>query len=126
MFTCIHSHMPTHAQYQCMWCTMWYACGMHVCVLVYACTCLYVWYNMVCTNLYVGAVDEKNKMPYYAEPCPCMLAVTYSNGHSVGDRNIATTDASTHGGCTKSFSGTSAAAPIAAGMVALMLQTRSV
>ena len=71
-----------------------------------------------------GAVDEKNKMPYYAEPCPCMLAVTYSNGHSKGDRNIVTTDASTHGGCTNSFSGTSAAAPIAAGMVALMLQVR--
>lgn len=75
-------------------------------------------------NIFVGAVDEQNKMPYYAELCPSMLAVTYSNGHASGDRNIVTTDASTHGGCTKSFSGTSAAAPIAAGMVALMLQVR--
>ena len=71
-------------------------------------------------------MDEKNKMPYYAEPCPAMLAVTYSNGRSSGDRNIVTTDASIHGGCTKTFSGTSAAAPIAAGMVALMLQVRCV
>jgi len=63
-------------------------------------------------------------MPYYAELCSSMLAVTYSNGHMTGDRTIVTTDASIHGGCTRSFSGTSAAAPIAAGMVALMLQIR--
>ena len=65
-------------------------------------------------------------MPYYAELCSSMLAVTYSNGHMTGDRTIVTTDASIHGGCTRSFSGTSAAAPIAAGMVALMLQIRHV
>ena len=27
-----------------------------------------------------GAVNEGNHMPYYAELCPAMLAVTYSNG----------------------------------------------
>ncbi len=74
--------------------------------------------------LSLGAIDEKNQMPYYAELCSSMLAVTYSNGHKSGDRTIVTTDASNHGGCTRSFSGTSAAAPIAAGMVALMLQIR--
>ena len=35
-----------------------------------------------------------------------------------------TTDLSYLGGCTRSHSGTSAAAPIAAGIVALMLQAR--
>ena len=63
-------------------------------------------------------------MPYYAEPCPNTLAVTYSNGHAMNDRTIVTTDTSTKGGCTKGFTGTSAAAPIAAGMVALMLEVR--
>ena len=60
-------------------------------------------------------------MPYYSEPCAAMLGVTYSNGKR---RNIVTTDCSNHGGCTQGFSGTSAAAPIAAGMVALMLEVR--
>ena len=35
-----------------------------------------------------GAVDELNSMPYYAELCSAMLAVTYSNGHSQGDRMV--------------------------------------
>lgn len=76
------------------------------------------------TCVSTGAVDEFNKMPYYAEPCPNTLAVTYSNGHAMNDRTIVTTDTSTKGGCTKGFTGTSAAAPIAAGMVALMLEVR--
>ncbi len=70
-----------------------------------------------------GAVDELNRMPYYAEPCAAMLAVTYSNGQR-RRASIVTTDGSNHGGCTDKFSGTSAAAPIAAGMVALMLEVR--
>ena len=63
-------------------------------------------------------------MPYYAEQCSAILAVTYSNGRNYGDRSIVTTDSTKNGGCTQSFSGTSAAAPIAAGIVALMLQVR--
>ncbi len=55
-------------------------------------------------------------MPYYAEPCAAMLAVTYSNGQR---RSIVTTDGSNHGGCNDKFSGTSAA-----GMVALILEVR--
>lgn len=71
-----------------------------------------------------------------------MLAVTYSNGEAGGDRNIvsvcgarcfylvlsyimqATTDTVSLGGCTESFTGTSAAAPIASGLIALVLQVR--
>jgi len=84
--------------------------------------CNYDGYANSVYTITVGAVDERNKMPYYAELCPAMLAVTYSNGNR--DRNIVTTDASSHHGCTTSFSGTSAAAPIASGMIALMLQVR--
>lgn len=73
----------------------------------------------------VGAVDEKYGKPYYAEDCAAMLAVTFSSGN-YPLRAIATTDVhyQSRTGCTVDHSGTSAAAPIAAGMVALMLDAR--
>ena len=36
---------------------------------------------------FVGAVDELGDMPYYAEHCAAMLAVTYSSGQGM-QRNI--------------------------------------
>ncbi|XP_065071198.1 proprotein convertase subtilisin/kexin type 7-like [Rhopilema esculentum] len=74
----------------------------------------------------VGAVDELGQMPYYAEHCAAMLAVTYSSGQG-HQRNIVTTDWRLGGGvgCTDRHTGTSAAAPLAAGMIALMLQVRN-
>lgn len=73
----------------------------------------------------IGAVDEIGDMPYYAEHCAAMLAVTYSSGQGM-QRNIVTTDwrLGTGTGCTDKHTGTSAAAPLAAGMIALMLQAR--
>ena len=38
-------------------------------------------------DLIVGAVDELGDMPYYAEHCAAMLAVTYSSGQGM-QRNI--------------------------------------
>ncbi|CAL1548277.1 unnamed protein product [Lymnaea stagnalis] len=73
----------------------------------------------------IGAVDESGEMPYYAEECASMLGVTFSSGTN-NKRDIVTTDW-TEGkasGCTDSHTGTSAAAPLAAGMIALMLQAR--
>ena len=35
---------------------------------------------MTCGCLFPGAVDERGAMPYYAEECASMLAVTFSNG----------------------------------------------
>lgn len=62
----------------------------------------------------VGAVNDRGKSPWYAEPCPSTLAVTYSSGASEGnDKQIVTTDL--RRSCTKSHTGTSAAAPLAAG-----------
>ncbi|KAK6963898.1 proprotein convertase subtilisin/kexin type 7 [Biomphalaria glabrata] len=74
-------------------------------------------------TLTVGAVDENGKMPYYAEECASMLGVTFSSGTQ---RDIVTTDwtVGKANGCTDSHTGTSAAAPLAAGMIALMLQAR--
>ena len=62
----------------------------------------------------IGAVNDRGKSPWYAEPCPSTLAVTFSSGKTRGpDKQIITTDL--HNQCTKSHTGTSAAAPLAAG-----------
>ncbi|XP_005098392.1 proprotein convertase subtilisin/kexin type 7 [Aplysia californica] len=73
----------------------------------------------------IGAVDEEGGMPYYAEECASMLGVTFSSG-TVSKRDIVTTDWTQVGGhgCTSRHTGTSAAAPLAAAMIALMLQAR--
>ena len=72
----------------------------------------------------IGAVDELDKKPYHAEECASQFAVTPSNGVRRGDRNIVTADLKRSHGCTSSFRGTSAAAPMAAGVIALALQVR--
>uniref|UniRef100_A0A1I8ILW8 P/Homo B domain-containing protein n=2 Tax=Macrostomum lignano TaxID=282301 RepID=A0A1I8ILW8_9PLAT len=71
----------------------------------------------------IGAVTQQGVMPPYAEECACMHGVTVSSG---GGRWIVTTDWRQLGGtgCTSSHGGTSAAAPLAAGMIALMLSAR--
>jgi len=61
----------------------------------------------------IGAVDNCGKKPWYAEECPGTFAVTYSSG-SVNDLQIVTTDLRKR--CTKEHTGTSAAAPLAAGL----------
>ncbi|KAM9812997.1 proprotein convertase subtilisin/kexin type 7 [Syngnathus typhle] len=87
--------------------------------------CNYDGYANSIYTITIGAVDENGRMPFYAEECASMLAVTFSSG---GDklRSIVTSDWFMHQGtgCTERHTGTSAAAPLAAGMVALMLQVR--
>jgi len=73
----------------------------------------------------VGAVDHKGKQPYYAEPGAAMIVVAPSDGNGAG---ITTSDLSGRQGsssddCTDDFGGTSASAPLAAGIIALMLET---
>ncbi|XP_059187797.1 proprotein convertase subtilisin/kexin type 7 [Centropristis striata] len=87
--------------------------------------CNYDGYANSIYTITIGAVDEKGKMPFYAEECASMLAVTFSSGGSTL-RSIVTSDWSMRQGtgCTEGHTGTSAAAPLAAGMVALMLQVR--
>lgn len=44
-------------------------------------TCAHGAINDVCVCVCVaGAVDEKGRMPFYAEECASMLAVTFSSG----------------------------------------------
>ena len=43
---------------------------------------------MQCSFVFIeGAVDESGQMPYYAEQCASMLAVTFSSG-AANKRNI--------------------------------------
>ncbi|ORX79528.1 hypothetical protein BCR32DRAFT_246305 [Anaeromyces robustus] len=77
----------------------------------------------------IGALAHDNSKPFYAEICSAQLAVTYS-----GDRKLAITttdilnssiDKNTRTkGCASDHTGTSAAAPIASGIIALMLSVR--
>uniref|UniRef100_A0A3P8UBD8 Proprotein convertase subtilisin/kexin type 7 n=1 Tax=Amphiprion percula TaxID=161767 RepID=A0A3P8UBD8_AMPPE len=87
--------------------------------------CNYDGYANSIYTITIGAVDENGRMPFYAEECASMLAVTFSSGGK-RLRNIVTSDWSMQQGtgCTEGHTGTSAAAPLAAGMVALMLQVR--
>ncbi|KAJ2381927.1 pheromone processing endoprotease, partial [Coemansia sp. RSA 2603] len=68
----------------------------------------------------IGAIDHADRHPYYSEPCSAQLAVTYSNGDN---RGIVTTDLGLRA-CTSKHGGTSAAAPLAAGIFALALSVR--
>lgn len=76
--------------------------------------------------LTIGAIGADNSSPYYMEECAAMLAVTYSSGgSSKSDESvpkISTIDI--EDGCTDRHGGTSAAAPLAAGIMALALSVR--
>ncbi|XP_011782228.1 PREDICTED: proprotein convertase subtilisin/kexin type 7 [Colobus angolensis palliatus] len=87
--------------------------------------CNYDGYANSIYTVTIGAVDEEGHMPFYAEECASMLAVTFSGGDKML-RSIVTTDWDLQKGtgCTEGHTGTSAAAPLAAGMIALMLQVR--
>lgn len=70
-------------------------------------------------SITVGAVDRNGDHPYYSESCSANLVVTYSSG---GGDSIHTTDVGN--ACSDAHGGTSAAAPLAAGIYALVLQVR--
>lgn len=67
-------------------------------------------------SITVGALDHKGLHPQYSEGCSAVLVVTYSSGSG---EHIHTTDI--HGSCTDHHGGTSAAAPLAAGVYSLVL-----
>ncbi|KAI9796867.1 MAG: pheromone processing endoprotease [Piccolia ochrophora] len=71
-------------------------------------------------SITIGAVDRKGLHPYYSEHCCAQLAVTYSSGS--GDA-IHTTDVGVDK-CYSRHGGTSAAAPLGAGILALVLSVR--
>lgn len=70
-------------------------------------------------TLSISSATEHGLVPWYSEACSSTLAATYSSG-AYGERQIITTDL--HHSCTSSHTGTSASAPLAAGIAALTLQ----
>ena len=71
-------------------------------------------------SITVGAVDRLGLHPYYSELCSAQMVVTYSSGSGAF---IHTTDVG-KSKCTDRHGGTSAAAPLAAGIFALALGVR--
>lgn len=74
----------------------------------------------------IGSVNEHGVSTYYGEKCASTMAVTYCSGlHKYGftdnRANVITTYLHHH--CTKHFVGTSSAAPLAAAIFALALQS---
>ncbi|KAL2716944.1 neuroendocrine convertase 1-like isoform X4 [Vespula squamosa] len=67
----------------------------------------------------IGSASQTGRAPWYSEKCPAILATTYSSG-AYQDQMIATTDL--RNTCTTKHTGTSASAPLAAGILALALQ----
>ncbi|KAJ5497289.1 hypothetical protein N7463_009276, partial [Penicillium fimorum] len=70
-------------------------------------------------SITVGAIDRMDTHPRYAESCSAQLVVAYSSGHGHG---IYSTDNGDN--CFSLHSGTSAAGPLAAGVIALALNVR--
>ncbi|XP_024940569.1 furin-like protease 1 isoform X2 [Cephus cinctus] len=70
-------------------------------------------------TLSISSATENGLVPWYSEACSSTLATTYSSG-STGEKQVVTTDL--HQRCTSSHTGTSASAPLAAGICALALE----
>lgn len=87
-------------------------------------------------TLSISSANQRGRKPWYLEECSSTLATTYSSGTPTKDGNIVTADqsnefadAAKHGRkpipanfCTLVHTGTSASAPIAAGIIALALE----
>ncbi|XP_041369640.1 furin-like protease kpc-1 isoform X1 [Gigantopelta aegis] len=69
-------------------------------------------------TLSISSATENGNIPWYSERCASTLATTYSSG-SGGEKQIVTTDLRRQ--CTETHTGTSASAPLAAGLIALAL-----
>ncbi|KAL8197325.1 UNVERIFIED_CONTAM: hypothetical protein K2H54_020394 [Gekko kuhli] len=70
-------------------------------------------------TLSISSTTQSGNVPWYSEACSSTLATTYSSG-SQNEKQIVTTDLRQK--CTESHTGTSASAPLAAGIIALALE----
>ncbi|KAL1139588.1 hypothetical protein AAG570_006570 [Ranatra chinensis] len=73
-------------------------------------------------TLSISSATENGLVPWYSEACSSTLATTYSSG-SNGEKQVVTTDL--HHQCTSGHTGTSASAPLAAGICALALEANN-
>ncbi|GCC31166.1 proprotein convertase subtilisin/kexin type 4-like [Chiloscyllium punctatum] len=70
-------------------------------------------------TLSVGSTTQLGNVPWYSEACSSTLTTTYSSGTRL-EKQIVTTDLRLR--CTEKHTGTSASAPLAAGIIALALE----
>uniref|UniRef100_A0ACB8F289 Proprotein convertase subtilisin/kexin type 4 n=2 Tax=Sphaerodactylus townsendi TaxID=933632 RepID=A0ACB8F289_9SAUR len=70
-------------------------------------------------TLSVGSTTESGRVPWYNEACASTLTTTYSSG-AKAEKQIVTTDLRHR--CTDKHTGSSASAPLVAGMIALALE----
>ncbi|XP_076880973.1 furin (paired basic amino acid cleaving enzyme) a [Brachyhypopomus gauderio] len=70
-------------------------------------------------TLSISSSTQYGNVPWYSEACSSTLATTYSSG-GLNEKQIITTDLRQK--CTDSHTGTSASAPLAAGIIALALE----
>jgi len=70
-------------------------------------------------TLSISSASDHGESPWYSESCSSTLATTFSSG-AHGEKRIVTTDL--HNECTERHTGTSASAPLAAGIIALALE----
>ncbi|XP_046656203.1 neuroendocrine convertase 1-like isoform X2 [Daphnia pulicaria] len=91
--------------------------------------CAYDSYASSVYTLSVSALTPQGLSPYYAEPCPAVLTSLYVGGQHLRPKspfdaektdNVVVPEGSN--GCQNQFQGTSAAAPLAAGIIALLLE----
>lgn len=83
----------------------------------YGDNCNYDGYTNSIYSITVGAIDHKGLHPPYAESCAAVMVVTYSSGSG---EFIHSTDINDR--CNDRHGGTSAAAPLAAGIYALLFE----
>lgn len=80
----------------------------------------------------VSSATKAGLKPWYVEECSSILTTTYSSGLRTDPQNIITTDLIENLNekrsefCTESAGGTSASAPIAAAILALLLEAKYV
>ncbi|KAL0968419.1 hypothetical protein UPYG_G00266630 [Umbra pygmaea] len=70
-------------------------------------------------TLSISSTTQYGMVPWYSEACSSTLATTYSSGNP-NEKQIVTTDLRQK--CTDTHTGTSASAPLAAGIIALALE----
>ena len=78
-----------------------------------------------CNSIYtitIASTTQFESYPWYSEKCASILTTVYSSGYE-NEAKIMTTDLG--GQCSDKHTGTSAAAPVAAGVVALILEANS-
>ncbi|XP_012494302.1 PREDICTED: neuroendocrine convertase 1 isoform X3 [Propithecus coquereli] len=70
----------------------------------------------------ISSASQQGLSPWYAEKCSSTLATSYSSGDYTDQR---ITSADLHNDCTETHTGTSASAPLAAGIFALALEAKA-